>query len=44
MFGIAQREHDQRYEFADEWVTVVKRLWTEDRFDFAGQFFTVPDG
>jgi dimethylsulfone monooxygenase len=42
MFGLSQREHDQRYAFADEWTTLVKRLWTEDRFNFAGNFFTAP--
>lgn len=42
MFGAGQREHDERYAFADEWVALAKRLWSEDQFDFAGKFFTVP--
>jgi FMNH2-dependent dimethyl sulfone monooxygenase len=29
MFGVAQREHDMRYDFAQEWLGVVKRAWTE---------------
>src|ERR1700693_4513348 len=40
MFGVHQREHDDRYEFAQEWIDVVKRAWSEeDEFDFEGKFF-----
>jgi len=43
MFGSEQREHDERYEVAAEWATLVDRLWTtEGDFDFAGRFFTAP--
>jgi dimethylsulfone monooxygenase len=39
MFGVTQREHDTRYDFAQEWLDVVKRAWSEHgSFDFAGQF------
>jgi alkanesulfonate monooxygenase SsuD/methylene tetrahydromethanopterin reductase-like flavin-dependent oxidoreductase (luciferase family) len=39
MFGVTQREHDARYDFAQEWLDVVKRAWSEpDDFDFEGQF------
>src|SRR5579863_3825101 len=38
MFGVSQREHDQRYAYADEFTTLLKRLWTENDFDFAGNF------
>ena len=42
MFGHEQRGHDERYAVAEEWVTIVKRLWTEDdEFDFDGRFFTM---
>lgn len=41
MFGATQREHDERYRVGDEWLTIVKRLWTEDEpVDFDGEFFT----
>lgn len=30
MFGLAQIEHDLRYEMADEFTTIMKRLWLED--------------
>jgi len=39
MFGVQQREHADRYEFAQEWIDVVKRAWSEDEFDFDGKFF-----
>jgi FMNH2-dependent dimethyl sulfone monooxygenase len=39
MFGVKQREHDVRYEFAQEWLDVVKRAWSSDgEFDFEGEF------
>lgn len=39
MFGVTQREHDTRYEYAQEWIDVVKRAWSEPGdFDFEGQF------
>ncbi|MFD4194147.1 LLM class flavin-dependent oxidoreductase [Amycolatopsis thermoflava] len=45
MFGAAQREHDDRYEFGTEWIEVVKRLWTEDApFDFDGRYVHVKGG
>ena len=39
MFGVKQREHDVRYEFAQEWLDVVKQAWDNSgEFDFDGQF------
>ena len=28
MFGVRQREHDARYDYAQEWIDVVKQAWT----------------
>lgn len=40
MFGFEQFEHDQRYAMADEFTTIMKRLWTEDEdLDFHGTWF-----
>ena len=41
MFGVEIPEHDVRYELADEWMTIVERLWADDEetFDFDGEFF-----
>lgn len=36
-------DHEQRYGYADEWVTVLKKLWTEPRVDFDGEFFKLAD-
>jgi pyrimidine oxygenase len=35
--------HDERYDLADEWLTVIKRLWTEDSVTFDGKYFTMTD-
>ncbi len=40
MFGVKQRDHEERYEFAQEWLDIVKRAWAEpDTFDFHGKYF-----
>jgi dimethylsulfone monooxygenase len=39
MFGVKQREHDIRYDYAQEWIDVVKEAWTrDDTFDFEGKY------
>ncbi|MFE7558281.1 LLM class flavin-dependent oxidoreductase [Kitasatospora sp. NPDC057500] len=44
MFGGTQREHDARYRYGTEWITIAKRMWTENEgFTFAGEFFEVKD-
>lgn len=32
-----------RYDYTYEWLDVCKRLWTEDRVDFKGKYFTLTD-
>jgi dimethylsulfone monooxygenase len=45
MFGLGQREHDERYAVADEWTRVLKQLWTTDgEADFHGRYYDVPAG
>ena len=42
MFGVSQREHDARYDYAQEWLDVIKRAWTDQGdFDFAGQYLNL---
>lgn len=36
-------DHDQRYDLADEWIQVVKRLWSESDVDFDGKYFQMKD-
>ena len=43
MFGAPQAAHDTRYDIADEWITLIKALWTRDgEFDHHGTYFQVP--
>jgi FMNH2-dependent dimethyl sulfone monooxygenase len=45
MFGAPIMEHDTRYEYATEWIEIVKMLWTrEDEFDYDGRFLRVKKG
>jgi FMNH2-dependent dimethyl sulfone monooxygenase len=40
MFGMAPIDHPLRYAMADEFVTLMKRAWTEEKpFDFEGRFY-----
>ena len=40
MFGFDQREHDERYEYGQEWLDVVRTIWREDEpADFDGRYF-----
>jgi pyrimidine oxygenase len=41
--GFTLPAHDDRYTLAEEWVTAVRRLWSEERVDFDGKFFTLDD-
>jgi alkanesulfonate monooxygenase SsuD/methylene tetrahydromethanopterin reductase-like flavin-dependent oxidoreductase (luciferase family) len=37
MFGVEQREHEARYDYAQEWIDAIKLAWgPQDDFDFAG--------
>jgi alkanesulfonate monooxygenase SsuD/methylene tetrahydromethanopterin reductase-like flavin-dependent oxidoreductase (luciferase family) len=39
MFGVQQREHEQRYEYAQEWIDVIKMIWSDkEDFDFDGKY------
>lgn len=45
MFGAPFNEHDERYQRLDEWLGIVRRIWTEDEeFEFEGEFFRVLAG
>ena len=40
MFGGPLMDHETAYAYAEEWLAIVRRLWTEPaEFDHAGQFF-----
>lgn len=39
MFGVAQRDHEARYAYGQEWVDALKSMWErEEEFDFDGEF------
>lgn len=45
MFGAPIMEHDKRYEYATEWIEVMKLLWTSEKeFDYDGRFIHVKKG
>jgi FMNH2-dependent dimethyl sulfone monooxygenase len=40
MFGIGLLEHDERYAYSEEWVAIVKKIWSDpEPFDFDGKYF-----
>lgn len=40
MFGAPLLDHDTRYDWAIEWLDIIKRLWTaEEEFDYDGRFY-----
>ena len=40
MFGISLREHDDRYAYLEEWLQVLRRLWTDpEEFDYESPNF-----
>jgi alkanesulfonate monooxygenase SsuD/methylene tetrahydromethanopterin reductase-like flavin-dependent oxidoreductase (luciferase family) len=44
MFGFAVPEHDERYVLAQEWLDIVRRLWSDpSEFDFNGKYFQLKE-
>jgi dimethylsulfone monooxygenase len=44
MFGVTLFEHDERYAHGQEWLDIVRRLWTDpENFDFNGKYFQLRD-
>src|SRR3984957_14328260 len=42
MFGATVRDHDLRYDYAQEWLEIIKRAWSSEAdFDFTGTFFNL---
>ncbi|HUZ72647.1 MAG TPA: LLM class flavin-dependent oxidoreductase [Stellaceae bacterium] len=45
MFGAPIMEHDQRYDYAAEWIEIMKLLWTrEEEFNYEGKFLRLTKG
>jgi len=44
MFGVSQREHDERYRYAEEWLDVMMLAWTgPEQFDYDGRFLNLKE-
>lgn len=44
MFGVPYQDHDERYAYLEEWLSIVRGVWTEEQgFDFDGKFFQFKD-
>lgn len=43
-FGEPWLDHDERYRRSEEFIQVLKGLWTEDSFTFKGDFFRINQG
>ena len=42
MFGIEMLGHEERYQYLAEWLTLIRRLWSETReFDFDSRWFAM---
>ena len=42
MFGVEQRDHEKRYEFAQEWLDALKAIWSPNAdFDIAGKYLNL---
>ncbi len=40
MMGVALNEHEDRYAYSDEWLKIVKKIWSEhEPFDYDGRFY-----
>lgn len=40
MMGVALGDHDGRYDYAEEWLDIVNRIWSEHQpFDFDGRYY-----
>ncbi len=42
-YGVHFERHDDRYARTSEWLQVIDRLWKEDHFSFAGEYYHVED-
>ena len=42
-FGAPWLEHDERYRQSEEFIQVLRGLWTQERFTFKGDFFRIND-
>ncbi|MEO8722078.1 MAG: LLM class flavin-dependent oxidoreductase [Sphingobium sp.] len=39
MFGIDLLDHDERYAYLEDWLSVLRRLWSGEEFDYQSPYF-----
>jgi FMNH2-dependent dimethyl sulfone monooxygenase len=45
LFGQTSMDHDELYRYGEEWLDLLKTIWTRDEeFDYNGKYFTVHNG
>lgn len=42
-FGAEWLEHDERYVRSEEFIRILKGMWTQERFSFAGKYYQIND-
>ena len=42
-YGLQFDQHDDRYARTTEWLQVLDRLWSDERTDFVGRYYTLKD-
>lgn len=42
-YGVQFDEHDDRYARTSEWLEIVNRIWREDHFSYAGDYYKIED-
>jgi FMNH2-dependent dimethyl sulfone monooxygenase len=42
-YGVQFDEHDDRYARTSEWLEIIDKLWKQDHFDFAGDYYKIED-
>src|SRR5918999_2363185 len=42
-YGVHFEQHDDRYARTTEWLEIINRLWRQDHFSFAGNYYSVED-
>ncbi len=42
-YGVQFDEHDDRYARTSEWLEIVNKMWREDHFSYAGDYYKIED-
>ncbi|MER3464596.1 MAG: alkanesulfonate monooxygenase, partial [Chitinophagaceae bacterium] len=42
-YGIEYEQHDDRYARMEDWISIVKGMWSEDNFSYEGKYYSAKD-